>query len=400
MARTHRRQKVVNAGTVARWFDWRRWTWLARTCVAGLLLADLSLGHPAPGLSGKHLVLLVGSVLAALTWIAWLPAERTAPWIRVPVLTVGMVGACLAALVSPGTAATALPLAIGVMAGSSFTVLEGAWVAACGLVTLVAGSMVVTSRGFSLLGACASVVGGLLAGLWRSQYRLRAEEAELAAAQTQRAEQEHIRAQVLEERTRIAREIHDILAHTLGGLVVQLDAADALLGEGADREGGRRLVGGARRLAVKGLEEARQAITALRTDPVDLPEALATLTSGDSRRGRISYEVRGTPRRLAPDVGLAVYRTAQEALANARKHAPGAAVAVTLSFGERTTGLRVVNGAPPDAPGAALDPGEPLAATGGGYGLTGLTERAELLGGTLLASQDGDDWVIELTVPG
>ena len=240
----------MNAGTLGRWFDWRRWTWLARTCVAGLLLADLSLGHPAPGLSGKHLVLLVGSVLAALTWIAWLPAERTAPWIRVPVLTAGMVGACLAALVSPGTAATALPLAIGVMAGSSFTVLEGAWVAACGLVTLVAGSMVVTSRGFSLLGACASVVGGLLAGLWRSQYRLRAEEAELAAAQTQRAEQEHIRAQVLDERTRIAREIHDILAHTLGGLVVQLDAADALLGEGADREGGRRLVGGARRLAV------------------------------------------------------------------------------------------------------------------------------------------------------
>jgi signal transduction histidine kinase len=159
-------------------------------------------------------------------------------------------------------------------------------------------------------------------------------------------------------------------------------------------------VGGARRLAVKGLEEARQAIAALRADPVDLPEALATLTVGDSRRGQISYEVRGTPRRLAPDVGLAVYRTAQEALANARKHAPGAALAVTLSFGEQTTGLRVVNGAPPDAPDAALDPGEPLAATGGGYGLTGLTERAELLGGTLLASPYGDDWVVELTVPG
>jgi signal transduction histidine kinase len=159
-------------------------------------------------------------------------------------------------------------------------------------------------------------------------------------------------------------------------------------------------VGGARRLAVKGLEEARQAIAALRTDPVDLPEALAALTAGDSRPGQISYEVRGTPRRLAPDVGLAVYRTAQEALANARKHAPGAAVAVTLSFAEQTTSLRVVNGAPPDAPDAALDPGEPLAATGGGYGLTGLTERAELLGGTLLASPYGDDWVVELTVPG
>ena len=240
------------------------------------------------------------------------------------------------------------------MAGSSFTVLEGAGVAACGLVTLAVGSLVVTSPGFSLLGACAAVVGGLLAGLWRSQYRLRAEDAELAAIQTQRAEQEHIRAQVLDERARIAREIHDILAHTLGGLVVQLDAADALLSEGDDPEAGRRLVGGAPRLAVEGLEEARQAIAALRTDPVDLPEALAALTVGDGRRGQVSYEVRGTPRRLAPEASLAVYRTAQEALANARKHAPGAPVAVTLSFGEqadgeRTAVLRVANGAPPDA---------------------------------------------------
>lgn len=393
----------MNAGTVARWSGWRRWTWLARACLAGLILADIWLGRPVPGLGGRHLVLLVGSVLAALTWIAWLPAERVGPRVRLPVLVVGMVGACLAALVSPSTAATALPIAIGVMAGSSFTVLEGAGVAACGLITLAVGSLVVTSPGFSLLGACAAVVGGLAAGLWRSQYRLRAEQAELAAIQTQRAEQEHIRAQVLDERARIAREIHDILAHTLGGLVVQLDAADALLSEGDDPAAGRRLVVGARRLAVEGLEETTQAIAALRTDPVDLPEALAALAADDGRPGQVSYEVRGTPRRLAPEASLAVYRTAQEALANARKHAPGAPVAVTLSFGEqadgeRTAVLRVANDAPPGGP-AGLTAGS-LAATGGGYGLDGLTERAELLGGTLRAGSCQDGWVIELTVPG
>jgi signal transduction histidine kinase len=400
MGRTRRRQKLVNTGTLAHWSDWRRWTWLARVSVAGLLLADVWHGHPAPGLSGEHLVLLVGSTLAAVTWIAWLPAERVGSRIRVPALVIGMVGACLAALVSPRTAAAALPLAIGIMAGSSLAVLEGAAVVGCGLVALGAGSLVVTSPGFSLLGACAAVVGGLLAGLWRSQYRLRAEQAELTAAQTQRAEQEHIRAQVLDERARIAREIHDVLAHTLGGLVVQLDAADALLGEGDDPAGGRRLVGSARRLAVEGLQESRRAVAALRTDPVDLPEALAALAVGDERRGRVSYEVRGTPRRLVPEASLAVYRTVQEALANARKHAPGAAVAVTLCFGEQTTALRIVNGMPPDAPGAGPGPGEPLADTGGGYGLTGLTERAELLGGTLQAGPDGDGWVVELTLPG
>jgi signal transduction histidine kinase len=364
--------------------------------VAGLILADIWIGHPVPGLSGRHLVLLAGSVAAALTWIAWLPAERVGPWIRVPVMVAGMVGGCLAALISPSTAATVLPLVIGIIAGSSLTVQEGAGVAACGLVTLLAGSLVVADRASSLLGTCAAVVGGLLAGLWRSQYRLRAEQAELTAIQTQRAEQEHVRAQVLDERARIAREIHDILAHTLGGLVVQLDAADALLSDGDDPAGGRRLVGGARRLAVQGLEETRQAIAALRTDPVDLPEALAALAVGDGRRGQVSYEVRGAPRHLAPEASLAVYRTAQEALANARKHAPDAAVAVSLCFDENATVLRVANSAPADAP---ADPGGPLAGTGGGYGLAGLSERAELMGGALHAGRDGSDWVVQLTVP-
>lgn len=382
-------------GGLARWSDWRRWTWLLRACVAGLILADIWVGHPVPGLSGRHLVLLAGSLVAALVWIAWLPAESASARVRVPVMVAGMVGGSLAALISPSTGATALPLAIGIMAGSSLAVPEGALVAACGLITLLAGSLVVSPRGFSLLGSCAAVLGGLLAGLWRSQYRLRAEQAELAAAQTQRAEQEHVRAQVLDERARIAREIHDILAHTLGGLVVQLDAADALLGDGDDPEGGRRLVGGARRLAVQGLEETRQAIAALRTDPLNLPEALAALAAGDGRHGQVSYEVRGAPRHLVPEATLAVYRTAQEALANARKHAPGAAVAVTLCFGEHATVLRVANSAA-DAPSG---PAGPLAATGGGYGLAGLSERAELLGGSLHAGRDGSDWVVELTVP-
>ena len=94
----------------------------------------------------------------------------------------------------------------------------------------------------------------IVIGVCRRQYLVRAEQAELAAAQARLAEQEHIRAQVLEERTRIAREIHDVLAHTLGGLVVQLDAADAVLGDDGDPQRGRSLVSGARRLAAGGLD--------------------------------------------------------------------------------------------------------------------------------------------------
>jgi signal transduction histidine kinase len=389
----------VNTGTLARWQDSRAWLWLLRFCALGLVLADIWAGHPAPGLTGRHLVLLVGTILAGLTWLAWLP-ERVDRRVRITVLVVGIVGGSLAALVSPTTAAVSLPAVVALLAGTSFGPLEAIVVAACGLITVGAGSLVISTRGFSLLGTCLAVVGGLLAGLWRSQYRMRAEQAELAAAQTQRAEQEHVRAQVLEERTRIAREIHDILAHTLGGLIVQLDAADALLTEGHDPEGGRRLVGEARHLAVAGLDETRQAIAALRTDPVDLPDALHTLATADGQAGRVGYELRGTPRRLTAEAGLAFYRTAQEALANARKHAPGAAVTMTLSFGDQATVLRVANGTPPGAP--APRPAEALAATGGGYGLNGLTERAELLGGTLRAGPDeaaDAGWAVEMKVP-
>lgn len=396
-----RRRPLAGADVLAglaRWPGWQKWTLLARAGLAWLMLAYVLLERPAPGLSGRHLVLLAGTVVAALTWVAWLPAERAGLRVRVPVTAAGMVGACLAILASPGSVVVALPLAIAVMAGSSLGVLEGAGVAACGLVTLGAGSLVVPDPGSSLAGACAAVVGGLLTGLWRSQYRLQAQQAELAAFQTQRAEQEHIRAQVLEERARIAREIHDILAHTLGGLVIQLGAADALLSEGDDPKRGRSLVLGARRIAVQGLEETRQAITALRTDLVDLSEALAALSASEGRLGQASCEVRGTPRRLAPEAALACYRTAQEALSNARKHAPGAAVTVTLRFEGHQTVLRVANSAPERVPGAG--PSEPLAATGGGYGLTGLAERAALQGGTLQAGPAGDGWAVELTMPG
>jgi len=388
----------VNTGTLERWPDWRRWMWLTRAGLAGLTLADIWLGQPAPGLSGRHLVLAVASLAAGLVWTGWLSPPRVSRLVAGPVLLAGMVGACLAAQISPSTTATALPLPIGILAGSAFPLLDGAAVAACGLITLGVGRLIVTTHGFSLPGSCLAVVGGLAAGLWRSQYRLRAEQAELTAIQTLRAEQEHIRAQVLDERARIAREIHDILAHTLGGLVVQLDAADALLGDGADPEGGRKLVVGARRLAVEGLKETRQAIAALRADPVDLPRGLDSLAASDGQPGPVRYEIDGTPRRLSPEASLTVYRTAQEALANARKHAPGAPVGMTLSFGAETVGLRVANGPPVADPAAG--PVESLAATGGGYGLNGLTERAELQGGTLKAGPDGNGWVVELSVPG
>ena len=372
---------------------WALWLWVGRACAVGLLLADVSLVRPAPGLSGQGLLLLAGAVVAAVASLAYPVLERASERLRALALAIGMLGGCLAALASPRSAALALPALVSLSAGTSLPLLVGAVVAACGLVTLGAGSIVVTNPGFSLLGSSLAVAGGLLAGLWRRQYVLRAEQAELVAVEAERAREAHGRAKVLDERARIAREIHDVLAHTLGGLVVQLDAADAVLGED-DFERGRQLVVTARRLAVEGLEETRRAITALRADPVALPEMLAALTSSHERHGQVSYELNGTPRQLTPNTSLAVYRTAQEALANARKHAQGSRIAVSLTYEPAAVSLRVVDdGAAADADGNAL------AATGGGYGLSGLKERAELLGGTLCAGPTRDGWVVDLRVP-
>ena len=377
------------------WRDWSLWMWVARTCVVWLVLADVSVSHPSPGLNGQHLILLVGSVLAAAASLAYPLLERASERARALALVVGVVGGCLAGLVSPNSAALVLPVLIALTAGTSLPLSVGAGVATCGLVTLGTGSFVVTSPGFSLLGSSLAVVGGLLAGLWRRQYVLRAEQAELASVEAERAKEEHGRAKVLEERARLAREIHDVLAHTLGGLVVQLDAADAVLGEAGDPEKGRSLVVAARRLAVEGLVETRRAIAALHFDPVVLPEMPAALAGSDSGDGHVTSKLTGAPRDLAPNTSLAVYRTAQEALANARKHAPGSQVAVSLTYEAATVLLRVANDGPPGCTDV-----QTLAATGGGYGLAGITERAELLGGTLRAGPSQEGWVVELRVPG
>jgi len=93
---------------------------------------------------------------------------------------------------------------------------------------------------------------------------LRAEQAELLLAQTQRSHEEQLRATRLEEQARIARDIHDVLAHSLAGLSIQLEATTALLDQGADPESIRERVDRAHQLARDGLRETRRAVGALR----------------------------------------------------------------------------------------------------------------------------------------
>jgi signal transduction histidine kinase len=280
---------------------------------------------------------------------------------------------------------------VGLSAGAGFSLSTGGVITAIAVVT-TALSVLASGQGTSNISLGAVVVVGFLAGAGRRQYTLRAEEAELRLADAERAREEHARAVALAERANAAREIHDILAHSLGALVLQLDALDAVLGsETPDHEKAVEVLARARSLAVEGLNEARQAVGSLRADPPPLVDALRHLIEATARA---TLEITGEPRPVPAEVSVALRRTAQEGLTNAVKHAPGSTTTVHLAFSPGAVVLTVTDTGCPNghAPG-------PLAHTGGGYGIDGLRERAELIGASLTAGPRGPGWEVTLSVP-
>ncbi|WP_053175739.1 sensor histidine kinase [Nonomuraea sp. SBT364] len=216
----------------------------------------------------------------------------------------------------------------------------------------------------------------------------------LSASKRQAAEVAEARASeaVLSERARLAREVHDILAHSQSAQIVHLESARVLLKSGADPAAALDRVERAIHLARAGLEETRRALDTLRGKDLHLPERLERLaaefraTTGAS----CTLTLDPGPGPLTAEAKLAVARTAQEALTNVRKHAPGAAVTLSLRHRDRWCELRVRDT-------GAGGPGVPSPA--GGYGLIGMRERAELIGGSLEAGTDGEGFAVLLRVP-
>jgi signal transduction histidine kinase len=211
--------------------------------------------------------------------------------------------------------------------------------------------------------------------------RLLAQERAARAAEAESA--------ALAERARIAREIHDVLAHSLSAQTVHLEAARLLIERGADRELVLERVVAARRMAREGLAETRQALSALRGDMAPVEDFLRELVSVEGARLEVAGESRGLP----AEAGLAVRRVAQEAMTNVRKHAPGARVEMRLEYRPEEVELefRDFGGKEP------VD--NSLGASGSGYGLRGMRERAELLGGALDAGPAEEGFVVRLRVP-
>jgi signal transduction histidine kinase len=329
---------------------------------------------------------------AALAWVAWTVADplslRRSTALTGARAVVVSVLLCVVAAASSFAAARSdvgWSFALAVIAAIAAARDVGVPGAVAVFLTGTAGVELglLAGGGFSLaavLGYPAGLLSAVLSGVVRAGRRDREEQA-------RRLLTEQARGAALAERTRIAREVHDVLAHSLGGLAIQLEVADALLSGELDepaREAARQRVRTAHQLATSGLEETRRAVHALRDDAPPLPASLAALAAGAGENGQVvALDVQGTPRPLGAGE-VALLRTAQEALVNAAKHAAGSPVEVDLVYGAADTTLTVTDEGGRTAPA--------LRTVDGGFGLAGLRERLELAGGSFSAGPHGAGW--------
>jgi signal transduction histidine kinase len=209
-----------------------------------------------------------------------------------------------------------------------------------------------------------------------------------------RQSEERRRAAIVEERTRIAREIHDTLAQGFTGIVIQLNAAEQVI-EG-NSSAARQHLERARTLARTSLEEARRSVMALRPealDQADLRAALEHLARQLTAGTGIQVETRasGEPRRLSADAELNLLRISQEAITNAVRHAEPKRIVVHLSYEIEAVRVEVHDD------GSGIASGHPPSQ---GFGLTGMRERAEQLGGRFdLESQPGRGTTVTAVIP-
>ena len=362
--------------------------------------------HPAPGLHGAGL----GVTIALAVYAAAVATAISVRWARR-----GQAAQAAASILIGGSG-----VALAVLQPQGFVVLApslGVWFAAVrlppvpaavtsGAITAALAPAIMISAaphaaenalGAVLLYVLLTVIGQFLRRGRESQDRT-----ELLMAQLQDAREAEAAAAALAERTRIAGELHDVLAHSLSALAIQLQGARKLAGREQVSDGLRATIERSAELAKAGLADARQAVGALRGERLPTLDQLATLVE-DFRRDTGSpatLRIDGTSRPLPAEASLALFRGAQEALTNITRYAAGATTAVTVSYQAGRTVLTVED----HLPGTGADPAtEPqaglLADVGGGHGLAAMRERTQRLGGAAHAGPTADGWLVELEVP-
>jgi signal transduction histidine kinase len=350
--------------------------------------------EPRPGASGDGRWVAIGlaGVLAGL--LVALARLEMPVWVRFTGMAVG--GAASVAL-------TALQPDGGAIAGVYVVIVMAALRLPRTPALLLCGALVVAET--AVLAAVAdqpegaefafvsSAVPWFLVMRMVRELRWRQVRAERLVEELRESRAAHAESAAQAERGRLARDMHDVLAHSLSALALQLEATRLLARErGADPDVVRG-VERAHHLAAGGLDEARRAIAALRGDELPGPERLQALADAFAAESEATctVSISGEPRELDVDARLALYRTAQEALTNIRRHSAADRVEIRIAYAPEGVELVVEDfgAGAPVAVGAGSD----------GYGLTGMRERAELLGGRLRAGPTGDGFRVELWLP-
>jgi signal transduction histidine kinase len=371
--------------------EWPRWVpatvlacWLVTLTVAlvqrdALLpprpVALLALLALAPGLvellwCTMPRPLFVGVALAATAGLLVAPAETDfAPFLFVLLAVEVAATSRLALAVSTVLAACAVALALGLRGQD-----EGWWLWMPGI-----------------------AAGGVAGYAVQAQMRLLLQERATRAALAERL--------AAEDRQRVAREVHDVVAHSLGVTMLHLTAARHALEsepEPADIDEAVDSLRAAERVGRQAMGDIRRTIGLLDGPGAGPGEAPAP-GAGDLPRLveefraagiDVRYELRGELGGLSPAAGLDLYRVAAESLANVAKHAPGGCADLVVEAGGDGVRLVVRSSATGDGPARAPDP-----APAGGRGLRGMRERVELQGGTLRTGPEGGGWCVEATLP-
>ena len=264
-----------------------------------------------------------------------------------------------------------------------------------GLIAMVASSVVVVvgdrfgNQDPSIDLYVVEIVGGFVVG-----YMLRWQMRALAAERSER-ERERERA-TLAERQRIAREIHDLVAHSLSVTMLHVTGAKQALVEDHDVDDAVAALSDAEQVGRQAMAEIRRTVGVLATEPTGahpLPcaEDIDALVAQVRDAGLpVDYRSRGDLTRLSPAIGLGMYRILQESLTNVAKHAPGETAEVDVDVGRARASLVVRN----RRRGLAVDPD--------GSGTGGMASRAEQIGGEFRAGPDETDprrWVVDLDIP-
>ena len=348
----------------------------AALCVSPLL----SIAHPRWAIA----LFSAAAFVLPLLVVPELATHSPWPW-SVPALLTFVVFVGVVTFVH-GARVGAFPLIIGVIVSLAAPVLRPDMVATTGSAGSATADLIVTSS----IAAAMFLIAALVAGRLRVSAELTREKEHSALEGSRRA--------LVEERTRIARELHDVVAHSMSVIQVQASTARYRLpeiGEAASAE-----FDDIAATARASLTEMRRMLGVLRTEdqsaelaPQQGIDDVPSLVDSIRRAGvEVGLVIEGGEAAGAanPAVQIATFRIIQEALSNAVRHAPGARITVRLHADAATIRIRVHNAAPPRS----------LENHGTGYGLRGMRERSELLGGSLSAGPDADGgWTVEASLP-